>query len=210
MPGRDLDGPNQRGWAWKELSLVSANEGGAPLAQRDALKLMAVMLQHTDSKPEQQRLSCVDKQAGDKDKHDAETNCEHTFMLINDLGLTFGRASNLNKQGASSVNLEQWSGTPVWRDSKGCVGNLKLSNTGTLENPVISEAGRSFLAGLLTQLSDQQLRDLFEVARFPLITQLPKERAADGPVQAWVNAFKDKVAQIANRSCPAAPAVPAA
>jgi hypothetical protein len=37
--------------------------------------------------------------------------------------------------------------------------------TGTIGDPVIHEAGRRF-ADLLSQLSDAQLRDLFEVARF--------------------------------------------
>ena len=37
--------------------------------------------------------------------------------------------------------------------------------TGTLGDPAISEAGRKFLADLLVQLTDQQVRDLFEVAR---------------------------------------------
>ena len=49
-----------------------------------------------------------------------------------------------------------------------CIGNLPKSASGTLEFPVVSEEGRKFLAGLLLQLSDAQLHDLFEVARFSL------------------------------------------
>jgi hypothetical protein len=37
----------------------------------------------------------------------------------------------------------------------------------------ISEEGRLFLAGLLTPLSDQQLRDLFEAARVNLRPRAP-------------------------------------
>ena len=44
----------------------------------------------------------------------------------------------------------------------GCVGNLPKSFTGTLKDPVISEEGRAFLANLLRQLSDAQIRALFE------------------------------------------------
>ena len=44
---------------------------------------------------------------------------------------------------------------------------MPKSLTGTLENPVISEPGRRFLAGLLTRLTDRQMRDLFQTARFP-------------------------------------------
>jgi hypothetical protein len=82
------------------------------------------------------------------------------------------------------------------------VGNLPKSLTGTLEYPVISEAGRTFVAGLLTQLSDRQLHDLFESA---LITQRLREpgRARSGfsTVAEWVDAFKDKRRQIVERRC---------
>ena len=38
---------------------TAGRKAGATLAQRDALTLLAVMIQHTDSKPEQQRLVCL-------------------------------------------------------------------------------------------------------------------------------------------------------
>jgi hypothetical protein len=86
------------------------------------------------------------------------------------------------------------------------VARLKGSFTGSLGNPKISEAGRAFLAGLLTQLSDAQLHDLFETARV-------KRRSADpsndpdhdtppASVDAWVTAFKQKRAQIVDQRCP--------
>ena len=53
----------------------------------------------------------------------------------------------------------------MWKDDSGCVGNLPKSFSGTLGEPVISEAGREFLANLLMQLSDRQLQVLFEVGR---------------------------------------------
>jgi hypothetical protein len=53
--GQILETEPRSGWAWSELDLVEETAGGAPRAQRDALKLLAVFLQHTDSKPEQQR-----------------------------------------------------------------------------------------------------------------------------------------------------------
>src|SRR5262249_44767624 len=42
------------GWSWREIDLVDARLGGAPQAQRDGLKLLAVFMQHTDSKSQQQ------------------------------------------------------------------------------------------------------------------------------------------------------------
>ena len=86
-------------------------------------------------------------------------------MYMHDVGLTFGRATKLNQNSIGSMNLVEWSGTPVWKDTAGCVGNLPKSVTGTLFDPPISEQGRQFLADLLVQLSDDQLRGMFEAAR---------------------------------------------
>ena len=119
-----------------------------------------MLLQHTDNKPAQQRLVCVSDQEGE------EGPCEEPWMIVQDLGRTFGQATLFNRDAVSSVNFEKWSGVPVWSQATGCVGNLAPSQTGTLEMPQIGEAGRKFLADLLVQLSDAQLRDLFDVARF--------------------------------------------
>lgn len=87
-------------------------------------------------------------------------------MLLHDVDVTFGRASRSNANRTSSMNLVAWSRTPVWKPgSDACIANLPKSNTGTLENPVISEEGRRFLADLLLQLTDRQLYDLFTVSR---------------------------------------------
>src|SRR5258707_1178968 len=48
------------GWSWSELDLVDPGAGGAPQEQRDALRLLAAFIQHSDSKAEQQRLLCAD------------------------------------------------------------------------------------------------------------------------------------------------------
>jgi hypothetical protein len=180
--------PNE-GWAWSELEAVEEAAGGAPRAHRDALKLIAVFLQHGDSKAEQQRLVCLDER------------CREPFLLISDLGQTFGRADIVSRQPIASVNLERWAATPIWREGPGCVGRLGSSVTGSLGDPVISEAGRAFLAGLLTQLTDRQIRELFEVARFP-------QRSVDDPkfdqettVQDWTEVFKAKRADIVSRRC---------
>jgi len=182
------------GWAWPELDLVEETAGGAPRSHRDALKLLASVIQHTDSKPEQQRLMCL------PEEHIAENGepCVHPFMMINDLGLTFGHATQYNRNLVSSVNFEQWSRAKVWADPKACIGDLTRSQTGTLDHPHISEGGRKFLADLLVQLTDAQLHDLFDVARFP-------ERTGGGraaTVDEWVGAFKQKRTEIVNATCP--------
>src|SRR5688572_16519303 len=57
MPGDSFE-PDE-GWSWNELDLIDEKAGGATRAQRDALKLLAVFIQHTDTKPEQDRKSVV-------------------------------------------------------------------------------------------------------------------------------------------------------
>jgi hypothetical protein len=127
------------------------------------------------------------------------------MMMVQDLGLTFGNSGLLNKN-KNSVSYANWVDVPVWKEGEArCVARLKGSFTGTLSDPVISEAGRAFLAGLLVQLSDAQLRDLFESARV-------RRRSADPSgggdkvlklvgVDDWVIAFKKKRAELVDRHC---------
>lgn len=199
MPGVELPGPE--GWSWKELD-GDGSPAGAPRAHRDALKLMAAFLQHSDTKPQQQRLLCLDKPQGE-----APVTCERPFLMVNDLGLTFGRANMFNANATAGMNLTEWSQAPVWKDAEKCVGNLAKSFTGTLDYPVISEAGRAFLAGLLTQLSDKQVSDLFTAARVTLRVRTPGDaRSGFATVEEWADAFRAKRAQIVEHRCPEAPA----
>jgi hypothetical protein len=196
MPGHEFE-PDSA-WSWKELDAVDVQRGGASLAHRDALKLLAVFLQHTDSKPQQQRLMCVDQTAP---AEGPTTACEHPFMMISDLGLTFGRANTFNANG-KGMNYVAWAATPVWKEGPRCVGNLPKSFTGTLKDPVISEAGRAFLADRLMQLSDAQIRALFEAARVTLRLRDPsKSSSGFATVDEWTDLFKRKRTEIVERRC---------
>ena len=194
--GEEWPPKGKQGWSWDELDLLNPARGGAAKAQRDALKLLAVFLQHTDSKPEQQRIVCMEGSV----KQDG--SCNRSFLFISDVGLTFGRANRGNSNAVGSVNLAAWRRTPVWKEGTACTGNLPKSMTGTLKDPAISEEGRRFLAGLLAQLSDRQLRDLFEVARVELRLRSPEDVSSGfATVGEWVDVFKEKRAQIVDRRC---------
>jgi hypothetical protein len=195
MKGAAMEVSTDSGWSWPELDEVRAADGGAPQVQREALKLLAVFLQHGDNKPAQQRLVC----ASETDEEDGG-ECREPWMIIQDLGVTFGRANLFNRGGTGSVNFEEWSETPVWTNAPSCIANLAPSQSGTMENPHISDAGRKFLGDLLLKLSGQQLRDLFETARFAE-RKTSSVRAAT--VDQWVDAFKKKRDQIVARTCPA-------
>ena len=162
MKGAELEWDDTVGWSWSELDLMSDANASTQRAQRDALRLLAAMLQHTDSKSQQQRLICLDEPVRKN-----PTTCERPFLMINDLGLTFGHSNLLNRNSQGSTNFEKWSEESVWKKADECEANLSGGFTSTLKNPVISEAGRRFLADLLAQLTDQQLTDLFSVARMP-------------------------------------------
>lgn len=196
--GHEVETRPGEGWSWKELDLVDEAVGGAPIEQRDALKLLAVLMQHADTKPEQQRLVCLDEM---KPGGGAEA-CGRPFMLLNDLGVTFGRSDIFNRDSKGGVNFGRWSAAPIWKDKEGCVGNLARSLTGTLSNPVIGEAGRQFLAGLLGKLSDSQIHDLFDVSRVTRrLNPVSGKAAPVASVDDWANAFKKKRDEVAGRRC---------
>ena len=197
MPARDLPAGFEPAWSWTELDLIDANAGGATRAERDALKLLAAFIQHGDTKPEQQRMVCIADGAGR-----TSDRCERPFMMLNDVGLTFGRANIANTNAIGSVNLDEWASAPVWKGTNGCIAHLPKSFTGTLKDPVISEEGRRFLAGLLTQFSQGQRRDLFEAARVDLRARPAGESGSTAPhIEQWVEVFNRKEAEIARRRC---------
>jgi hypothetical protein len=196
MKGTELEWDDTIGWSWSELDLVDETAAPEKRAQRDALKLLAALLQHTDSKSKQQRLLCLDEPATKK-----PVTCARPFMMINDLGLTFGHSDLFNRNSQGSANFEEWSEEPVWRKPEKCEANLTGSLTGTLKNPVISEPGRKFLADLLVQLTDKQLTDLFRAARLPARAQAANQPEGDS-VGEWVAAFKAKRDQVVNQRCP--------
>jgi hypothetical protein len=193
--GHEMKSEQKGGWAWPELDLVDERQGGAPPAQRDALKLLAVFLQHTDNKQQNERLLCLPK------GREAGATCDKPFMMLHDVGLTFGQANRFNRTSVGSVNFSEWSKTPIWKDAAACVGNLSKSATGTLDNPRIGEAGRQFLADLLVQLTDRQLHDLFEVARVDHRSRRPDSAEPPASVDEWVAAFKHKRDEIVAKRC---------
>jgi hypothetical protein len=199
LPGRAMETKTDSGWKWSELDDIGPKADPGARAQRDALKLLAAFVQHTDSKAANQRLLCP------KGQEVGRTGCRSPVLMVNDLGLTFGHAGMLNKN-KDSVSFANWTEVPVWKDPAQCVARLKGSFTGSLSDPKISEAGRAFLAGLLVQLTDAQLRDLFETARVKRRSSDPSgdpsKEAPSASVDRWVKAFKLKRAQIVDQRCP--------
>jgi hypothetical protein len=195
-PGHEMQG-DPAGWAWRELDALDEASGGAPRAQRDALKLLAVLMQHTDNKSEQQSLICLPGGL------ESDGPCTKPFLILHDVGLTFGHANYFNRNVTASVNFELWAKTPIWRNKEGCIGHLGEAKTGTLADPKIGEEGRAFLAGLLSQLTDQQIHDLFDIGHVERRSRKPNSQEPPASVDEWVAAFQKKRAEIATTHCPA-------
>ena len=189
-PGRPIETEEIEGWAFFELDLIDPKKGGAPRAHVDALRLLAVMLAHWDNKSENQRLVCM----SEKDWPDGG-KCARPLAMMQDVGSAWG---------PRKVDLEEWKNAPIWSDRATCTTSMDhLPYHGATFKPVkISDQGRKFLGGLLSQLRDDQLRDLFASARFDHVSGLLGNRKA-AAADEWVAAFRAKVAQITDGpSCP--------
>ena len=181
LQGRKIEAPPDHvGWPWFELEKIDPARGGSPLAEVDALRLMAMVLAHWDNKAENQRLLCPTGADG------PNGSCVRPLAILQDVGATFGPVK---------AELHNWRNTAVWADAKRCTVSMKTLpwNGATFPDRTISEAGRLFLLELLEQLSDEQMRGLFEGSRMTAFDQISGE--GRNP-EAWARVFKDKVRQI--------------
>lgn len=213
FPGTAMEeaGKNDQGWSWKEFEQVAQ-----PVHVKDGLKLLAAFVVHGDNKPEQQRLSC-EAVRQDRRTQPPTVTCVKPSLLVQDLGATFGGGGRFTRPDSAKMNLEEWSGKQVWKrvgtgQPGGVVCQAQLPKSMAakdgLDDPEISEDGRRFLAGLLCQLSDTQIADLFRVAR---VAEMPDYRNPDGSfkpgfdeadvVRQWVEAFKRKREEVAAGRC---------
>jgi hypothetical protein len=187
--GRAIETDEIEGWAFFELDLIDPAKGGAPKPHIDALRLLAVMLSHWDNKSENQRLVCL----SEKDWPEGG-RCSRPFAMLHDLGSAWG---------PRKVDLQAWEKAQLWSERASCTTSMDgLPYHGATFKPTkITEAGRKHLGGLLSQLSDTQIGDLFRSARFDQPTGFVSLKAT--PIAEWVRVFKKKVGEItAGPSCP--------
>ncbi len=188
---------------------------GRPGYEKDGLKMIAAFIIHSDNKPAQQRLVCDGAQV-DQSTKPFTTTCKASRVLIQDAGATFGGGGAFTNGKSAKMNLSEWSKKRVWKKvgtssaPQECQAELpkSLAAKDGLGNPVISEEGRRFAAGLMCQLSDRQISDLFTVAR---VAEQPDFRNSDGSfknglneaavVKLWADAFKRKREELAAGRC---------
>jgi hypothetical protein len=189
-------------WGWDELKLVDEAQGGSPPAHLDGAKLLAAFIQHHDNKAINQHLDC-ERDAVRRDEAGNET-CEAPLLSLKDPGNTFGHGSWIHGRTVGCANYREWSRSPLWKDPARCQAELPANFTHpTLKHPVISEAGRRFLADLLMQLTEDQIRGIFEVSDMPNRRwREPEDRDKNGTLEQWVAAFHARRDQIVNHTCP--------
>jgi hypothetical protein len=208
--------PNSdQGWSWKELD----ENSGRPTYERDSLKLMAAFIQHSDNKPPQQRLVCHGVDVN-QSKTPFKTTCKEAYLVVQDVGATLGGGGLFTSNDSAKMNVEEWSGVKLWKtagtpamkeaDCPVCEAHLRNSLTASdgLNDPTISEEGRRLAAGLLCQLSDSQIENVFRESR---VVEMPKYRESDGSfrpglneatiLSQWVAAFKEKREDLAGARC---------
>ena len=210
FPGKELEQFPDQGWRWSELRYVDPIPGGASLAEVDAFKLLAVFIQHGDSKPPQQRLGCYSQDLVWQNGHPI---CRRPVLMMQDLGATFGMSTN-RIGGFSAMYYKGWERMKIWDTAKEeqvlketgarkCFGQLRSPFKNGLISPEIHEEGRQLLVSLLNRLSDQQIRELFQAARIDMAEEIVIKNGKSVPVtiEDWVAAFKEKRAQIMSRTC---------
>jgi hypothetical protein len=178
---------------------------------------MAAFISHSDNKPPQQRLIC-DKVNMDTTTKPVTTTCDVSKMVVQDVGATLGSGGWITSNKTAKINLHEWSNKPVWKKvgAEGsaqppvcqAVLNKSLTAKDGLDNPTISEEGRRFTAGLMCQLSDDQIATMFKMAR---VAEMPEHHNGDGSfkngetedsiVQEWVTVFKQKREDMAKGRC---------
>ena len=187
--GRAIETEEVEGWAFFEAELIDPKKGGAPRAHVDALRLLAVFLSHWDNKSENQRLMCL----SEKDWPEGGT-CSRPLAMLQDVGSAWG---------PRKVDLPEWEKAPLWSDRASCTTAMDhLPYHGATFSPVkITDAGRKHLGGLLAQLSDQQIEDMFRSARFDQPTGMLALHST--PISEWVRVFKARVKLVTDGpSCP--------
>ncbi len=198
LEGEEIRSPAVEGWGWEELDHAQSRGGRGSRAERDALRLVAVLLGNWDNREDNQRLVCL---PGVTRRDDPR--CPRPFAYMADVGATFGRARAESRQ-QRKLDLEAWRGAPVWDDRVACTVSIASPrfHGATFGTAVISEAGRRFLAARVSRLRRQQLHDLFVGAGFADYEGAsPASRDVDG----WVGALESKIRQVTEGPpCPAA------
>ena len=173
--------------------------------QREELALLAAFISHADNKSEQQRLICRDGDKIEAEDEDCEkvstdsansdcapgTNvtfidCRETYMMIQDLGFTFGLGARIlpgtdahgqikydsspEARALGTASSEGIKSAPIFTADAGCTTKVNFWATGVNINESVSEVAKNRLVAKLKALSENEtaLRQIFRSARLHL------------------------------------------
>src|SRR5262245_45440345 len=193
LEGETIEAKADEGWGWNELD-TTGPPSGPRRAERDALRLLTVVLNNWDNRPDNQRLVCLPGGVGN------DGRCTRPFAYMPHVGGTFGRTGGPKAE--RKLDLEGWSEVPVWKDATSCKVEIQSPpfHGATFGEATISESGRRFFLERLRRIPESAIRDLFEGARFAAYEEASP---ASRDVSNWARAFQGKVRQIADRPpCP--------
>jgi hypothetical protein len=204
--GTMMESAPEEGIHWDQLLSETSPDPARAREQtvhREALALLAAFLQHADSKPSQQTLSCP---AGALARDGAGVeSCRSPQIYIGDIGAILGDGWKYKRMSTTKIDYGLWKETSVWEEPEACVATLHGRPNASLGDVRVSEPARSFLAGRLSQLSREQLRDVFAVARVDVIGE--KIQPASGVERTataddWAALFLERSRQITEHRCP--------
>lgn len=138
-------------WKWKRNPFI-----GRPEYQ--GLKIMMAMINNWDLKDSNNVIVKL-----------RDGNSDALYYIISDLGATFGHASTtplLWRFTRSRNNPEKYAKSEFFQKVKGnrVVLHFGGKNSGLMKDLTVNDA--QWIGGLLSQLSDQQLRDAFRAANY--------------------------------------------
>ena len=186
----DKDG---QGFAFDDVekARTKAPNRGAPNAEWSALKLLAAFIQHSDNKAANQRVVCAPGAVSKEGK------CSAPFLMIQDTGATFGGGGQiLGTTGSDSkARFDEWTSKKLWRDRGACKTALFSFS---YSDPTVTDEGRQLLVNLLSKITDQHLRDVFNASRVVERGEVTKENGQRRPVtvEDWIKTFNAKRAEL--------------
>jgi hypothetical protein len=182
----------EEGWSFKEsMRLIQRDSASAvrdEKIKRDALRMLAVFIDHDDNKPENNRILCVGSVL-------ADGQCDGEIKLIvQDLGAILGADISILKLKKARFDLS-WGERSLWSNPKGCFGNIgitAINRDKSMMYPHISEEGRQFLMRLLNGFASgpegrKRVEGLFEAAHVYRLNQTPQQ---------WADAFMARLEKL--------------
>ena len=210
-----MEAEKDQGVAWDEILEQRSREPEKAERQRvhrEALTLLATLMQHADSKASNQTLGCA--RGGAVTAADGRRVCEEPVIYIGDLGgaggygwVPFREPSLKRLVSPSKVGWGEWEKVPVWSDPEKCITKVNGMPNATLGDEKISEEGRRFLAERISLLSDEQWVALIELSRVDLLEhelETPDEELRPVTPEDRIAVLRRKLKQVLDHRCPPA------